>query len=519
MSHVQHAPERPKPWRDRLTAALFLAALVAAPAFALWNGPSVSPFEFRAPAPWPAAGVAPQDYPPKVEAWAADHIGGRAALIEGHMAWKRDLLGLTPARRVALGRDGWLFMDIGDVNPYYRPANRRPDLDKQLDAWAAAFADRRDWLAAQGVPYVVFVAPNKHTIYPEMLAPEKRYLADESMIDPLSERLAAMGIPFVDPRPELIAAKADARAYMRQDTHWNVRGAWVAYQPLRRELARIAPAFNVRELPAPEFVVPVDPEARYVCDLARQIGLTTPGPAEEYPQMKLDGPRPVAKPMPWAESSHFMDDHPVYYDAGGDASLPRVFYFCDSFIEAMRSFIGVDCREQLLLPCHDLGTDSVYYGRPDVVVQEMVENTLTQPPHHRPGVKDFRLQPLAAAAPPISEKVILEGESGPFRFTRAVKDDAPEFVWTEPTPKYKAGQATFLRVSLGRAVGGGVEAEFTTNAPTRQRTTIRQHFTGGECWLSLSDAVPGEPVKVRLLLAAEPGAISSAWHAVVRPGN
>jgi hypothetical protein len=72
---------------------------------------------------------------------------------------------------------------------------------------------------------------------------------------------------------------------------------------------------------------------------------------------------------------------------------------------------------------------------------------------------------------------------------------------------------------LGRSVGGGVEVEYLTAQPTRHRTTIRQRFSGSEVAVSLSDAVPGEPVKVRLLCEAEPGAILSAWLAVERNGR
>jgi hypothetical protein len=427
--HVQAAPAKPRPRRDRLTAGLFVMALAAAPAYGLWVGPSVSPFEFRAPAKFPErprGREARQAYPAKVEEWAADRLGGRAALIEGHMAWKRDLLGVSPARRVALGRDGWLFLNLGDVNPYYRPAARRSGVPAHLAAWRDALLDRRAWLADQGVPYVVFVAPNKHTVYPEMLAPEHRYLADDPLIGPLGDLLRAEGVPFVDPRPELLAEKARHQVYIRQDTHWNMRGAWAAYKPLRRALAEACPEFPRDELPEPKFSLPA--EGLYVCDLARQVGLTVPDRREEYPQPVQHGVRPAARPMPWAESSPYMDDHPVYYEAGGDPARPRVLYCADSFVEAMRPYLGLDCCEQLLLPCYDLGTDSVYHGRPHVVVQEMVENTLSLPPLRRPGVKDYRLRRRLDGESPLSERVIegaRRGRSGTRGSSRITSRSSP----------------------------------------------------------------------------------------------
>ena len=44
---------------------------------------------------------------------------------------------------------------------------------------------RRDWLAERGIKYLVVVAPNKNTVYPEMLPGGFEKATDDSQLDQL----------------------------------------------------------------------------------------------------------------------------------------------------------------------------------------------------------------------------------------------------------------------------------------------------------------------------------------------
>src|SRR5690606_12517296 len=95
-----------------------------------------------------------------------------------------------------------------------------------IERSAAEFARRRNWLAARGVAYLVAVAPEKFTIYPEHLP---RWVAPSdapSPYDRLADALAREGAAsFVDLRPTLREAKLRERVYFKTDSHWNYNGA------------------------------------------------------------------------------------------------------------------------------------------------------------------------------------------------------------------------------------------------------------------------------------------------------
>jgi hypothetical protein len=97
------------PWRDRVIATLFafgLAVPLAALTFT-WST-TMTRFEKRAMAPWPAFALAPS-FPPAFERAFADRFGGRDSLIHAHHASLLGIFGVSGLATVLPGRDGWLY--------------------------------------------------------------------------------------------------------------------------------------------------------------------------------------------------------------------------------------------------------------------------------------------------------------------------------------------------------------------------------------------------------------------------
>jgi hypothetical protein len=69
---------------------------------------------------------------------------------------------------VAEGKGGWLFLRrYEDVEPLRWGADLSAWKETHLPALTAQFAGRRARLAARGIAYVVAVAPEKGSVYPE----------------------------------------------------------------------------------------------------------------------------------------------------------------------------------------------------------------------------------------------------------------------------------------------------------------------------------------------------------------
>ena len=113
--------------------------------------------------------------------------------------------------------------------------------NEQLDRWATVLEDRRVWLAKRGIRFLVVIAPNKETVYAEMMPPAFTREPATSRLMQLAERVqAGTGVEFLDLSTALLAHKADGRLYHLTDTHWCDLGAFAGYRAIT---ARLLPWF------------------------------------------------------------------------------------------------------------------------------------------------------------------------------------------------------------------------------------------------------------------------------------
>ena len=139
--------------------------------------------------------------------------------------------------KALVGRDGWLFYQPGVRYLTERPAAPRPG-EPPHDP-RAAIVDLRDQLAARGIPLLVMIAPNKESVYPQMLAKWSGSAAPGQVLMAAQTRqlladLQAAGVEVVDlfevfrAARQSPAAATTAPLYLAQDTHWSPAGLELA---------------------------------------------------------------------------------------------------------------------------------------------------------------------------------------------------------------------------------------------------------------------------------------------------
>lgn len=294
----------------------------------------------------------------------------------------------TPMNQSAVvGRQGWLFLarenkDLNVVDDYRAARLFTPE---EIRRWVGEYVTRRDWLAARGIRYLVLVAPNKHTIYPEYLNPAYNKVHAESRTDQLVDALAEAGVDVLDLRPVLLAAKAlsqgQAKLYYQTDAHWTPLGAHAAFAALLPRLQQWFPALSGRT--AGEVVV--DYPFYFKGELALMLALS-----DKYPEKKqFATPRELNR----AVVVPSRDYGPQYFQPSllmetGDPKLPKAVIFRDSFTEALYPFLSEAFSRVLYLwPYPSTVMTRRYFDRkvieeekPDLVVDAFVERYFTVPP-------------------------------------------------------------------------------------------------------------------------------------------
>ena len=295
--------------------------------------------------------------------WFDDHFGFRSRLVRWYGESRLFVLHVSPSAAVVQGDHGWFFYaDDKAIEDY---ANAEPMTDAALANWRAAILGARDWLRARQVAYVFTITPDKHAIYGDEMPPTLTRVGDLSRADQLFTALQDTGLA-VDVRGVEFDAKARERVYQRTDTHWNDRGALVAYQQIiSAVLARVPatpPAWTRDDFTAAD-------RAIEGLDLAGMMGLTRVLREED---MTLVPRRPRRARVIEPAGAQPTDELGRIVTEIDDLSLPRAVIFRDSFTSRLVPFLSEHFSRAVYLWQNDFDADVVTKEHPDVVIQQIV---------------------------------------------------------------------------------------------------------------------------------------------------
>lgn len=354
----------PQGLEDRLQIAvfaLFLALPLADSAFEL-DSPAAPHHAPATSAPAPPRRLAElAQWPQRFDAYYREHFGWRAWLIRRFHQLNYLAFRVSESSQVFVGRQGWLY--YGETAaPYQR--NNRHFSDISRRRWERSIHQRRQWLESQGIRYLAVFAPNKHSIYPEYLPATLRSVGGPSRYELLAGNLRQeLGESWIDLHAPLRAAKRRELVYERTGSHWNARGAYLAYSeilgPLRRWFPDLRPVPWER-LEMTDYGTP---------DLARMLALESitdeprPGPAAgvRYPRVAVRRNGGVVTEQ-------------------DDPSLPRAVVFHDSFAVSLIPYLAEHFSYAVFQWRGRFDGELIRRVRPDLVIEERVERRLMLPP-------------------------------------------------------------------------------------------------------------------------------------------
>ena len=273
------------------------------------------------------------------------------------------VLGVSPSAAVVEGEHGWFF--YGDDKSIEDYANVEPMTDAALANWREAIVRARDWLRPRGIAYVFTIAPDKHVVYADEMPATIARVGELSRADQLFTALQDTGLA-VDVRSAEFDAKGRERVYQQTDTHWNDRGALVAYQQIigavRTRVPRTPPAWTRADFAA------VD-RSREGLDLAGMMGLTRVLREMDLTLVPVRSRRARVLEPPGANPT---DEEGRIVTEIDDPSLPRAVIFRDSFTSRLVPFLSEHFSRAVYLWQNDFDADAVTREHPDVVIQEIV---------------------------------------------------------------------------------------------------------------------------------------------------
>ena len=366
---------------DSAVAILFAAA-ISAPLLGaiLLQDDQSSSMEKRKLNPMPGNPVSVKEvrrYPEKFDKYYQDSFGFRNDLLRVYAGTKL-MIGDSPSEKVLLGKDGWLFYrGSADDDLFNAIRGIRQYQSSELKQYAKVLQARKNWLEARGIKYVFVIAPNKHSIYREFLPDHLFQVNQRTITDEFAEYMTEhTSVPVIDLRHPILEQKGpNSLLYFRTDTHWNKYGSSIA----QYEIAKILQSFF------PEQISPIsydhdDFKVRTGTggDLSVLIGFRDKF-TENYPRPRLDK---CTRRKPLADGNYTE----TLRTACGKSAINAVV-FGDSFLQWLHPYMSLYFnRSTYIWKKMDFPTLKSFVDRenPDVVIEEMVERTLTRIPPLEP---------------------------------------------------------------------------------------------------------------------------------------
>lgn len=293
------------------------------------------------------------------DAYFSDNFTFRTNFISGWHQVNQLVLQQSGNDRVIVGKDGWLF--FRDTLDDYLGVSR-------LDAVALSRLDRllhlqQSWLASRGIAWIFMVAPNKHSVYPQMLPDHLSPIHAESNLDLLKPVLADNQYLDLEAHLNEAAIRSDEPIYHRTDSHWNNYGARVATQVLLTAAGQSVPGLKLE--------TPADAPHRLVRDWTGDLAVMM-NPAGPEPDWQFHYDTEIG--YQYDKAIRSMED--IWIGTRNSSGHGTLLMFRDSFANALIPLLSESFARAVYSRAVPLDYSRIESEQPDLVVLEIVERNL-----------------------------------------------------------------------------------------------------------------------------------------------
>ena len=262
------------------------------------------------------------------------------------------------------GKDGWVdYTGDGNIDDFQnlKPFPNKKKLLRRLQTTYQYFE-------SQDIRFLIVVAPNKATIYPDKLPQQIKSLPTKSRLDQLITLLKVHKLPIlVDLRSSLRAAREKQDVYFKENnTHWNGYGAFVAYTTIINALRGSHPELKPYKT-ADLKLVPADPG----------IGLPDYYFAPKNPFVLTLHPGSENDPNQILGAQYGYHQ----FSSIPGSKLPTLLMFHDSFgAYFLNDYLSMNFGQSHFVHVRDtpqyLNPEAIEQLKPDVIIIEIVERDL-----------------------------------------------------------------------------------------------------------------------------------------------
>ena len=344
-----------------------------------------------------------------------DHFAFRQHLVSADAEIQSKVFKVSNVDTVVAGRDDWLYY-TDDLDDY-----QGRSADEQVILCAAHnLALTQQYVTKQGTRFLVTIPPNKSTLYGgHMPYYERKKVSGKHNYQMLAPALSEQKVAYLD-LFDLFEKQQDV-LYLKRDSHWDNRGALLAYNAMMDALEKdhndytATPAVRTKteigDLGRMLYPVTADPEWNVYYEHSDKTSYVTDTKSVEDP---------------WIEAANKESKGALlmYRDSFGNTLIP---FMADAYAKSYYS----------KMTPYDLAAD-MERTKPDDVIIEKVER----------NIAEFAAQPPVIPAAKVKLKGEISGESADANAGLSVTEAEANMSYLQISGSLDKGQAACERVLL-----------------------------------------------------------------------
>lgn len=302
------------------------------------------------------------EYFTQLGAYFNQHFAFRSEALTADAKLMSGVFGTSNVDSVTVGSDGWLYY-TDTLDDYL---GRDVFTSREVRDVIRNLSLIRGYTESQGAQFLFTIAPNKNTLYPEhMPYYDSLQVSETRNRDLIRAALADSDIPYAD----LFALfeEQDEVLYFARDSHWNNKGALLAYDGILTALGKEHDDYAD---------APVTRRKDFIGDLSRMIYPAGAEPEYEWYYGAEDR-------YTYVTPTKSVEDGRITTACGGADG--RLYMYRDSFGNALLPFFAAAYGDATFTKAFPMILSAdLAAARPDTFIMELVERNLdwliTRPP-------------------------------------------------------------------------------------------------------------------------------------------
>lgn len=173
------------------------------------------------------------DYLSDLGGYFEDHFAFRNAMVNADSLIQSGVFDVSNMSTVVKGKNGWLYY-TDTLNDYL---GKNTMSERGIYNVAHNLSIVEEYVEGNGADFIVTIAPNKNSLYGEnMPYYYSKKASDKKNINSLSPLLKSSNINYTD--LFTLFENQSETLYLKRDSHWNNKGAMLAYNELMDDLGR-----------------------------------------------------------------------------------------------------------------------------------------------------------------------------------------------------------------------------------------------------------------------------------------